>query len=177
MKRFLFNMSDINYKSLKKLSKNTKTPIGTILNKMINEFLANNELKEEKLQYYLQNKLENFKRVEVNLTDKECQIIKRISEKNMHNSIKKELRYIIVNSIYDYKFNSEIELKTFILAKNALNAIGRNLNQFMRELKKRNLITINNKEIEKNISNISNKIDFLSQKLDRLIDNTERIFK
>ena len=95
----------------------------------------------------------------------------------MHNSIKKELRYIIVNSIYDYEFNSEIELKTFILAKNALNAIGRNLNQFMRELKKRNLITINNKEIEKNISNISNKIDFLSQKLDRLIDNTERIFK
>lgn len=177
MKKFLFNMSDINYKSLKKLSKNTKTPIGIILNKMINEFLANNELKGEKLQYDLQNKLENFKRVEVNLTDKECQIIKKISEKNMHNSIKKELRYIIVNSIYDYKFNSEIELKTFILAKNALNAIGRNLNQFMRELKKRNLITINNKEIEKNISNISNKIDFLSQKLDRLIDNTERIFK
>ena len=81
MKKFLFNMSDINYKSLKKLSKNTKTPIGTILNKMINEFLDNNELKEEKLQYDLQNKLENFKRVEVNLTDKECQIIKKISEK------------------------------------------------------------------------------------------------
>ncbi len=81
MKKFLFNMSDLNYKSLKKLSKNTKTPIGTILNKMINEFLDNNELKEEKLQYDLQNKLENFKRVEVNLTDKECQIIKKISEK------------------------------------------------------------------------------------------------
>ncbi|WP_276883994.1 hypothetical protein [Campylobacter cuniculorum] len=48
---------------------------------MINEFLDNNELKEEKLQYDLQNKLENFKRVEVNLTDKECQIIKKISEK------------------------------------------------------------------------------------------------
>lgn len=177
MKKFLFNMDDKNYKYLKELSENTNTPMGIILNKMMNDFLVKNKIKVNKLQYNSQDLDKKFKEVKVNLTDNECQIIKKISEKNMHNSIKKELRFIIVSSIYDYKFNSEIELRTFILAKNALNAIGRNLNQFIRELKKRNLITINNKEVEKNISNISNRIDFLSEKLDKLIDKSERIFK
>lgn len=170
-------MDDKNYKYLKELSENTNTPMGIILNKMMNDFLVKNKIKVNKLQYNSQDLDKKFKEVKVNLTDKECQIIKKFSEKNMHNSIKKELRFIIVSSIYDYKFNSEIELRTFILAKNALNAIGRNLNQFIRELKKRNLITINNKEVEKNISNISNRIDFLSEKLDKLIDKSERIFK
>ena len=93
----------------------------------------------------------------------------------MCNSIRQELRYIIINAIYDEKIFSQVELKSFILAKTALNAIGRNLNQFIRELKKRNLITINNQEVEKNISSISNKIDDLSKKLEKLIHKSESI--
>lgn len=175
MRKFLFNISDLNYNSLKKISDRTNKPISSILNKIISDSLEN-QPDIEKLKFN-PNENKKFKEVKVNLTDDECLLIKKFSEKNMHNSVKKELRFMIVNNIYNYRFNSEIELKTFILAKNALNAIGRNLNQFIRELKKKNLISINHKEMEKTISNISSKIDFLMQKLDKLVDNTERIFK
>ena len=175
--RFVFTINDENYQILKRYSDTYNVSMSTLLNKIIKDSLPEKSDKNfHQLSYkYDELDMRIFKEYKVKLSEEETKIIKELSQIHMCNSIRQELRHIIVNAIYDEKIFSQAELKSFILAKTALNAIGRNLNQFVRELKKRNLITINNQEVEKNISSISNKIDDLSKKIEKLIHKSESI--
>ncbi|WP_270985540.1 hypothetical protein [Campylobacter helveticus] len=175
--RFVFTINDENYKLMKKYSQKFDMSMGAILNRIIKESLSNKKTKVFNDLSYKEDELDLkvFKEHKVKLSEEETKIVKELAQIHLHNSIKKELRFIILNAIYNEKIFSQVELKSFILTKTALNAIGRNLNQFVRELKKRNLITLNNKEVEKNISSISHKIDELCEKLEKLITKTERV--
>ena len=62
--------------------------------------------------------------------------LKAEAEKNLFSSIPKEIKYRVLNSIYEEKTMSNIELKKMNEMKNDLNKISTNLNELLKVLRK-----------------------------------------
>lgn len=81
--------------------------------------------------------LENIKQeFRIRLNKKEVDFLKAEAEKNLFSSIPKEIKYRVLNSIYEEKTMSNIELKKMNEMKNDLNKISTNLNELLKVLRK-----------------------------------------
>lgn len=166
MKKFKFNINDENLQFLENVSKDTHTPKSKILNTIIHSFIQNPQnQKNNKLDYVKEKTKEKNKEVRLFFTQNEFNLIKEAATKNNHSFVTQECRFRILNSIYNDKFSSGIELRQFILTTTAINRIGINLNQLNRELRKRSVAKINEKNLDMTLKDIIDKIDTLTLNL------------
>lgn len=174
MKKFKFNINDENLQFLENISKDTHTPKSKILNTIIHSFIEKPQnQKDNKLDYIKEKNKNRDKEVRLFFTQNEFNIIKESAAKNNHSFVTQECRFRILNSIYNDRFSSGIELRQFILTKTAIRQIGRNLNQLVIELRKRNIAKINEKNLDMTLKNILDKINTLTLNLDSLTKKSQ----
>lgn len=174
MKKFKFSINDKNLEFLENISKETGAAKSKILNSLIDSFIQNPRNSETaNLDYRKEKNERKNKEVRIFFTQNEYDILKENATKNNHSFVTQEVRFRILNSIYSDKFSNGVELRQFILTKTALNQLGRNLNQFNRELGKKNIVKIDEKFINTILQNILDKIDTLIKNLDSLTKKSQ----
>lgn len=173
MARFIFTIDEKNYKLLEGLSKKTKASKSKILNTILKISQEEEEIKGNLLCYKNERKEERTKEVRLCFTLNEWKILKEKSVLNGHKHLTQELRYIILNEIYKDKFQNTKELLKLTSTKTSINILGRNLNALNRELKRKNLIKVDEKNLELMLKNIVAKIDKLTLNLENIIKKTK----
>ena len=99
--RFVFTINDENHKILKRYSDTYNVSMSTLLNKIIKDSLPEKLDKNFHQLSYKHDELDMriFKEYKVKLSEEETKIIKELSQIHMCNSIRQELRHIIINII------------------------------------------------------------------------------
>ena len=168
MKHFTIRLNDENYSALKQISDDNNIPIGQILNFLVEKYLldSTNDLNMPK---FVENKDKNTKIIRISITDSEYQILKKRQKIHLHSSMAQEAKYYILNSIYNDKILSQLEVNALALARAEIHKIGVNLNQIAR--------AVNNKDIKeipeyfkKDIEILHSKIDDLKNKINDVIE-------
>lgn len=161
MAKMLINFSQKNSEFLKEIRNRYGINSTKFLNNVLNSLNSNNndkdkievEYKKESIKNIAdevkkipkiikaeENKttpLENIKQeFRIRLNKKEVDFLKAEAEKNLFLSIPKEIKYRVLNSIYEEKTMPNIELKKMNEMKNDLNKISTNLNELLKVLRK-----------------------------------------
>lgn len=172
MKQFSIKLDDDNYSMLKQISDENQISIGKIINFLISKYLQdssaiiNNTLIIEK-QSAPKN---NTKIVQISLTDEQYKILKQRQKIHLHSSMAQEVRYYILNAIYNDKIINQLELNALALTRAEIHKIGVNINQIAR--------AINNKKFKEipeslgvDIKNLEKKISILKNRINNIIEN------
>lgn len=168
-KEFLIRLEKYNYEYLKELNLKTKIPINKILNTIISN-MDRNVL--ELLEYKNEN---TDKEVRFRITESERNFLENESKLNGNDSITNEIKFRILNTIYKNKFFTINEKNEFIKTRYELNSIGRNLNQLVKKIHKKE-IGIDDNELKEVIKSINKKSIELSNELEKYIIHTNKRF-
>lgn len=168
MKHFTIRLSDENYNILKEINHTKNIPIGQILNFLIEKYLLESA-NDLDIPIFDKNKDENIKTIRISITDKEYQTLKKRQKIHLHSSMAQEVKYYILNAIYNDKILSQIEVNALALTRAEIHKIGVNLNQIARVVNNREIKEIP-ESFKKDIEILHSKIDDLKNKINAVIE-------
>ena len=97
--------------------------------------------------------------IRIKLTDSEVNLLKKEAECHGFKSVAKEVRFRLLNSMYQENFFNNIEMKDLTFAVNSLNKVGRNLSALLAAIRNRDQnVNINFSNFEKMIKMLDGKI-------------------
>lgn len=151
-------------KKLSKLSKEKNTSKNEMINILLAIILNNEENKLMKFDYFTNKKEHKYT---IFLSNKEKEFLEKRAIEHGFNSVTSEIRYRLLNTIYDDKFFTNIEIQYLLQTLNDINKVGRNINSLLENARKTdnynyeiNYPKLKNEliDISKNIKNITNFI-------------------
>lgn len=171
MKQFSIRLDNDNYDALKQISDSNNIAIGKILNFLVKKYLLDNaenfnDMPFIKIQH---TKDKNTKIIKISLTDKEYKILKQRQKIHLHSSMTQEVKYYILNAIYNDKIINQLELNALALTRAEIHKIGVNINQIAR--------AINNNEIKEISKSLGTDIEILQEKIAELKDKINNIIE
>lgn len=131
----------------------------TFINLVIYRFFENKY--DKNLKVNLTTNCNNkSKSIRVELSDKEYDFLLNLAKYNGFNSVKQEIKFLLLNSIASEKLFNNIEMIELINATNDLNKLGRNINEIVKLLrqKKSYEFNVNFNKLADFFSDINNQI-------------------
>ena len=175
-KRTEIRLTKENYEYLSRLKSENKTSINEIINAIISDKVnENNGANFQKLTY--KNNFQENHRIYIKVSDNEMDFLKEQGKKHGLNSATKEVKFIILNSIYDRKIFDKIDMKELTFAVNSMNKLGRQVYSLCQAIRSSNQIVNLNPDsfksmldlIDKKITQITNFISSYDKILQRRI--------
>ena len=163
MKRIEIKLDDEKYEKFVEYKKKNSTNFNAILNAKIDEIL------ESKVSDFLSDKSENKKDhlIKIKLTTSEFNLLKNLAKSHGFNSVAKEARFRILNTIYKNAFFTNSEMKELSNATTELENISTHLKAFVLTLqaKKPSEFSLNFSKFESYFKDILAKTDDIRDKI------------
>lgn len=109
--------------------------------------------------------------IRIKLTDSEVNLLKKEAECHGFKSVAKEVRFRLLNSMYQENFFNNIEMKDLTFAVNSLNKVGRNLSALLAAIRNRD------QNVNINFSNFEKMIKMLDGKIYSITSLLQKYFK
>ena len=109
--------------------------------------------------------------IRIKLTDSEVNLLKKEAEYHGFKSVAKEVRFRLLNSMYQENFFNNIEMKDLTFAVNSLNKVGRNLSALLAAIRNRD------QNVNINFSNFEKMIKMLDGKIYSITSLLQKYFK
>ncbi len=163
MKRIEIKIDDEKYEKFVEYKRKNSTNFNAIINAKIDEIL------ESKVSDFLDDKSENKKDhlIKIKLTTSEFNLLKNLARSHGFNSIAKEARFRILNTIYKNPFFTNIEMKELSNATTELENISTHLKAFVLTLKEKkpSEFSLNFSKFENYFKDILAKTDEMKEKI------------
>lgn len=171
MKQFSIRLDNDNYDVLKQISDSNNIAIGKILNFLVKKYLLDNtenfnDIPFIQIQY---TKDKNTKIIKISLTDKEYKILKQRQKIHLHSSLSQEVKYYVLNAIYNNKIINQLELNALAITRAEIHKIGININQIAKAL--------NNKENKNFAESFGDNLEALQIKISELKDKINAVIE
>lgn len=177
-KNQLFSITNKNSVKLKEFAKSKNMTMSKIINILIDSYCNNDEKLDQKLENYI-NKISisdnsnssetNPKNIQIKVSQNEYNVLKELAEKECLNSVARFVKYLISLKIYKENTPSNSEIIELNKAKNELKALGRNLNQLVKNINRNNQ-DINVEKLNSLLNQIDQKQDNLNYKINRFVN-------
>lgn len=161
-------LAKANLEILEKLNKEYKIPITSLANSCIYEKLRD---KLKLLKEFDLSLTSNEIDIKLRLFDNEKKYLIEASKTTGTNSLNQEIKLRLLNSIYEKRFLTPIELKSFNDMKFEINMIGRNLHQILKHL------NFNEKfvsaDLRTSIRQLNTKLDDTKKEIENILKYTK----
>lgn len=127
-------LSEENFNFIKSLKEKENTTFNEIINAMINLYIEKRQ--QDTISRVSKNESESHK-IYIYLTNTEYEFLKEQSQKHGFSSVTKEVKFRLLNNIYESKLFNNIEMYELANMMVDLNKIGRNINQLVKILQER----------------------------------------
>lgn len=164
-----FRINEDNYKFLNDLKSDTNVSMNKLLNIILADVKeANYKSKKSNIDTAL--KASNTKEIRIDLTQEEYEYLQLQSKVSGLNSVTKEVKYRLLNTMYDNTYFTNLELRAFTKASTEVTIVGRNLNQLVKLLNtKNNKIKIDETRFIKLYEEINLRVSNLVNELKKII--------
>lgn len=161
-----FRIDDENYLKIKSFLDKNNITFSALVNSAIFNFFQTK--KNENLKLPLTTKGNNkSKSIRVDISENEFVFLSNLAKFNGFNSVKQEIKFLLLNSIADKdeKLFNNLEMKELTNAINDLNKLGRNINEIVKLLrdKKPYEFSLNFDNFSKILTDINIKIDNINK--------------
>ena len=157
-KRTEIRLTKENYDYLNRLKTEYKTSINEIINAIISDKANENLNTNLEMLNYTDNFQENH-RIYIKISDSEMDFLKKQGKLHGLNSATKEVKFIILNSIYKRKIFDRIDMKELTFAVNSVNKLGRQIYALCQAIRSSNqIINLNPDSFKAMLNSIDQKI-------------------
>lgn len=154
------------------LKHETNSSINIIINTIISNYMRQHTHTNSIASIYNKNNTKEVKEIRLKLSIDEYEFLKRSADMNGHNSVTKEAKFRLLNTLHNEKFYTAKETQLFIKLRTEINILGRNINQLLRYIQSKNILRIDTQNISKTMNTIYKKIDDLAKELEEIILRT-----
>lgn len=161
-------LAKANLEILEKLNKEYRIPITTLANSCIYEKLG---VKIKLLKEFNLSLASAEIDIKLRLFDNEKKYLIEASKTTGTNSLNQEIKLRLLNSIYEKRFLTPIELKSFNDMKFEINMIGRNLHQILKHLNFNE--EFRSGDLRTLLRQLNTKIDDTKKEIDNILKYTK----
>jgi len=182
-KNQLFSITTKNSVKLKEFAKSKNITMSKVINLLIDSYCSFDKKLDDEFMKSIEkinissceNSNEKFKTLQIKLSQKEYEALKKFAENECLSSVARYVKYLISLKIYKDNSPANSELNELNKAKNELVAVGRNLNQLVKNLYQTNQ-ELNIERLNNLLSQIESKQNALSFKISHFVNINKKKF-